>query len=156
MTHAVFACFGASFMLLILYLFLDYLSKIFEIYITVMGGITSGFVFQEIMLHTRPIRELFSVGTGQDRTLRQVNIGGDWLCGDVSILNIVGFMLGLGLSFTWYFTFNWLLNNMIAICLSFIFLKTVRLNKLVPGVILLSMLFFYDIFWVFLSPKFTK
>ena len=32
------------------------------------------------------------------------------------------------------------------------FLKTVRINSFAPGAILLSLLFFYDIFWVFLSP----
>jgi len=31
-----------------------------------------------------------------------------------------------------------------------------RLNKLLPGLILLSLLFFYDIFWVFGSKLFTK
>jgi len=36
------------------------------------------------------------------------------------------------------------------------FLKTIRLNKLLPGVLLLTLLFFYDIFWVFYSTKFTK
>jgi presenilin-like A22 family membrane protease len=38
----------------------------------------------------------------------------------------------------------------------FVFLKTVRLNKVVPGILLLSLLFFYDIFWVFYSTRFTK
>ena len=37
----------------------------------------------------------------------------------------------------------------------FVFLKTIRLNKLLPGVVLLCLLFFYDIFWVFYSTKFT-
>jgi len=33
-----------------------------------------------------------------------------------------------------------------------VILKMVRLNKLMPGLLLLSALFLYDIFWVFLSP----
>ena len=33
------------------------------------------------------------------------------------------------------------------------FLKTIRLNKLLPGVLLLGLLFLYDIFWVFYSTK---
>ena len=36
------------------------------------------------------------------------------------------------------------------------FLKTVRLNTLLPGLVLLGLLFFYDIFWVFLSVHFTS
>ena len=35
------------------------------------------------------------------------------------------------------------------------FLKTLRLTTLTPGMVLLGLLFFYDIFWVFLSPYFT-
>ena len=33
-------------------------------------------------------------------------------------------------------------------------LKTFRLNKLAPGILILSVLFIYDVFWVFLSPYF--
>ena len=33
-------------------------------------------------------------------------------------------------------------------------LKTFRLNKLAPGILILSALFIYDVFWVFLSPYF--
>ena len=40
--------------------------------------------------------------------------------------------------------------------LCFLFLKTLRLNKLLPGVIFLCLLFFYDIFMVFFTPHFTS
>lgn len=74
----------------------------------------------------------------------------------MSYLYLLALILGLCTSISWFFSYDWILNNTIATCLAFTFLKTVRLNRLVPGVILLSSLFFYDIFWVFYSTKFTK
>jgi hypothetical protein len=71
-------------------------------------------------------------------------------------MDAVSFSIAAGISLGWYFTKNWVLNDVLGISLCLIFLKTIRLNKLVPGVVLLSMLFFYDIFWVFYSSKFTK
>jgi hypothetical protein len=64
-------------------------------------------------------------------------------------------MVGIALSVAWFITKNWLLNNTLAIILAITFLKTIRLNTLVPGLLLLGLLFFYDIFWVFISPVFT-
>ena len=56
---------------------------------------------------------------------------------------------------TWYLTHYWLLNNILAVFLALTFLKTLRLTTLVPGMVLLGLLFFYDIFWVFITPYFT-
>ena len=42
-----------------------------------------------------------------------------------------------------------------AVFLALTFLKTLRLTTLIPGMVLLGLLFFYDIFWVFISPYFT-
>ena len=56
---------------------------------------------------------------------------------------------------SWYITHFWLLNNILAFFLALTFLKTLRLTTLIPGMVLLGLLFFYDIFWVFLSPYFT-
>jgi hypothetical protein len=40
--------------------------------------------------------------------------------------------------------------------LSITFLKTLKLTTMMPGILLLGLLFFYDIFWVFISPLFTS
>lgn len=69
--------------------------------------------------------------------------------------SIFGTIFGLIVSIFWYITRNWLLNNILGLFLAITFLKTVRLTTLVPGLLLLSLLFFYDIFWVFISPVFT-
>ena len=70
-------------------------------------------------------------------------------------MEVVTNVLGMVIAFSWYFTRNWILNNILGCCMCFLFMKSLRLNKLVPGVLLLSLLFFYDIFWVFGSTKFT-
>ena len=75
--------------------------------------------------------------------------------GDVTIASIIGTLVGTILTVSWYTTHYWLLNNILAYFLAHTFLKTLRLTTLIPGMVLLSLLFFYDIFWVFISPYFT-
>jgi signal peptide peptidase-like protein 2B len=77
------------------------------------------------------------------------------LLGATTIASIIGTLVGITISISWYATRNWLLNNLLGIALAITFLKTVRLSNLVPGLLLLGLLFFYDIFWVFISPVFT-
>lgn len=69
---------------------------------------------------------------------------------------MIGVFVGVILAGSWYMTHNWLLNNILAFFLALTFLKTLRLTTLIPGMVLLGLLFFYDIFWVFLSPYFTS
>jgi len=51
----------------------------------------------------------------------------------------------------WLFTKYWLINNLLAFSLIVFFLTSVRLSSLKVGATLLSLAFFYDIFWVFIS-----
>ncbi len=70
--------------------------------------------------------------------------------------SLIGTGVGLVFAVTWYFTGSWLLNNILAFFLALTFLKTLRLTSLTPGLVLLGLLFIYDIFWVFISPYFTS
>ena len=65
---------------------------------------------------------------------------------------IIATLVCLPVSITWFVTRHWVLNNMIALCMAAVGLKLVQLNKATPAVLLLSLLFIYDIFWVFGSP----
>ncbi|OLY79738.1 Minor histocompatibility antigen H13 [Smittium mucronatum] len=47
------------------------------------------------------------------------------------------------------YTKNWILSNIIGLCFSFSALKLMKLDSIKTGIIMLSGLFFYDIFWVF-------
>jgi Signal peptide peptidase len=75
--------------------------------------------------------------------------------GELTGASAIGTLVGIILAGSWYLTHFWLLNNILAFFLALTFLKTLRLTTLIPGMVLLGLLFFYDIFWVFLSPYFT-
>ena len=60
--------------------------------------------------------------------------------------------VSLPLVVTWFMTRQWALSNFLALVLAAVFLKTVKLNRAKPAVLLLSLLFVYDIFFVFGSP----
>lgn len=53
-------------------------------------------------------------------------------------------------------SFGWILQNMIAIMLLLTIQRTLRLPNLKTGTIMLVCTFFFDIFWVFLSPLIFK
>eukprot|EP00293_Proteomonas_sulcata_P016805 CAMPEP_0184296876 /NCGR_PEP_ID=MMETSP1049-20130417/7825_1 /TAXON_ID=77928 /ORGANISM="Proteomonas sulcata, Strain CCMP704" /LENGTH=202 /DNA_ID=CAMNT_0026606323 /DNA_START=48 /DNA_END=656 /DNA_ORIENTATION=+ len=52
---------------------------------------------------------------------------------------------------TWLMTKSWILNNILAFSLIIFFLTSVRLSSLKVASSLLTLAFFYDIFWVFIS-----
>ena len=132
-------------MLFLLYVFLDSLKIVFTILIMISCIGCTSIVFEEIILQgCKPkehsfLRKEFALPC----------------FGNTSITSMIGTLIGVGISVSWFITKNWVLNNILALCLAYTFLKTVRLTTLVPGMVLLGLLFFYDIFWVFISPAFT-
>ena len=103
---------------------------------------------------------LFKKGRGDEREARKINsyLCPEWIVGEdgLTLIDFIGWLCGAFISVSWYLTKNWVLNNILALSLCFLFLKTLRLNKLLPGVIFLCLLFFYDIFMVFFTPHFTS
>ena len=71
---------------------------------------------------------------------------------DLSYSTVAVAFVSLPLVVTWFMTRQWALSNFIALVLAAVFLKTVKLNRAKPAVLLLSLLFVYDIFFVFGSP----
>ena len=70
----------------------------------------------------------------------------------LTVLRIINAIISLTIVGTWYFSRNWVLNNLIAFAMASAFVKIVQLNKIDPALIFLWLLFVYDIFWVFVSP----
>ncbi len=65
---------------------------------------------------------------------------------------LVGGLLSL-LFCSWYYAKkHWLANNVLGICFSVEGIEHLSLGSVQTGAILLSGLFFYDIFWVFCTP----
>jgi hypothetical protein len=79
------------------------------------------------------------------------------LLGAVSALDASSNALGAALALTWFVTrqeweFAFLLQDTFGCCLCVLFLGTIRLPSLRVASLLLCMAFFYDIFFVFISP----
>jgi len=68
--------------------------------------------------------------------------------------------LAIALSVLWYSfrhsSWSWILQNILGIFLMLFVLQTLKLPSIKVGVILLSCLFLYDIFFVFVTPLFTS
>lgn len=73
----------------------------------------------------------------------------------VSVPTLVFFGLVCGIIAIYLMTKNWILANVIAICLAIQGIMLITLDSFATGFILLGGLFLYDIFWVFGSSKFA-
>lgn len=87
--------------------------------------------------------------------------------GDVTIVDtvahIIGYSLGLAwliLAFSYYhpetITFFWVMQDIFGACMCVLFLQVIKLNNIRVATILLVIAFFYDIFFVFISPLIFK
>ncbi|CAI5493182.1 unnamed protein product, partial [Closterium sp. Naga37s-1] len=80
------------------------------------------------------------------------------LLGFVSGLSLSSFLLSLALTITWAIFRNhpdaWVAQDILGIALMITVLQAVRLPNIKVSTVLLSLAFFYDIFWVFISPLF--
>lgn len=138
--------FTASFMLFILYMFLEYLKYVFTGIIMLSCIACTSIIIEDVLL------QVIVAGDNGHWLKKEIKLP---FFGNVSVASLLGTFGGVVVSVAWLLTKNWVLNNVLGICLSITFLKTLKLNSMGPGLLLLGLLFFYDIFWVFLSPKFT-
>ena len=76
--------------------------------------------------------------------------------GDVLQLDLVSGLCGVTLAIWWlcvqHASYAWLFQDLFGICLCVLFLNVIKLSSLKVATLLLCMAFFYDIFFVFLSP----
>lgn len=70
--------------------------------------------------------------------------------------NLISIPISITLIITYYFTNNWTLTNLFGICFSLCSIQLLKLQKFKTGIILLSGLFVYDIFWVFGTDVMVK
>jgi signal peptide peptidase-like protein 2B len=87
--------------------------------------------------------------------------------GPVSPIDVIAILLAYGVGATWLWigftvphpgtvTFYWLIQDIFGLCMCMLFLETIKLNAIKVGAILLIVAFFYDIFFVFVTPLLTK
>ena len=83
--------------------------------------------------------------------------------GDISYLEIIAFILGYGLGFSWLYVaffvrhpgeylFFWVMQDVMGACMCITFLSIIKLNSIKVAVVLLTAAFLYDIFMVFVTP----
>jgi minor histocompatibility antigen H13 len=68
----------------------------------------------------------------------------------------IGGVLSLAFCCWYYAKKHWLANNVLGICFSIEGIEHLSLGSIQTGAILLSGLFFYDIFWVFCTPVMVR
>jgi len=76
--------------------------------------------------------------------------------GCITVCGIFSFFTSLSVVIAWLVTFNFVLSDILAISLALTALSFVRLPNLKVSLIILVLFFFYDIFWVFISPLIFK
>ena len=151
MWHGVAFLLFASSALILLYLFKDYLYPPFFVLICLSSSAAVATILEDAAsaLCPKVVARANSPNCPHINTSR-------FLCGRISLLQLMEVIIGGGVVISWVWSRNWMLNNAIAACLSLTFFKTIRLNSVLPGVFLLSLLFCYDIFFVFVSPALTN
>jgi len=81
-------------------------------------------------------------------------------CGDFDVPYLVSFALSLLVSLIWFVcrkaAWAWLLQDILGAAVCCTFLRSIRLPSLRVAAILLTLMFLYDIFMVFLSPLIFK
>eukprot|EP00049_Salpingoeca_infusionum_P018819 m.358915 g.358915 ORF g.358915 m.358915 type:complete len:586 (-) comp18341_c0_seq1:327-2084(-) len=81
-------------------------------------------------------------------------------CANPNTLDIIGFSLGLTLATVWVVyrkeNWAWVLQDLLGMGLLTVALQQLRLASFRVGVLLLSVFVLYDVFFVFISPLFTK
>lgn len=84
-------------------------------------------------------------------------------CGYWTMVDFVSFVTSYSLGFAWIIiafthvnplqnTFYWVVQDILGICYCIYVMGIIHINTIMVGTILLALVFFYDIFYVFLSP----
>jgi hypothetical protein len=87
--------------------------------------------------------------------------------GDITLFDIISTAIGFSLGLTWLFvaftvrhpeslTFFWIIQDFMGACMCILFLSIIKLNSIHVASILLIVAFFYDIFFVFVTPLLFK
>ncbi|CAE7445281.1 HM13 [Symbiodinium pilosum] len=70
---------------------------------------------------------------------------------EIALLDLLGMVVASVLAVTYVWTKNWIANNLLGFSFCLLGIRSVNLSSYSTGVVLLSGLFLYDVFWVFFS-----
>ena len=125
-----------------------YLNILLHLYFTLIGSFSIGQLIEEKIIEKEPFKSFSEKKVFSIPKIPYLNPEG----ATVSLLNIVTFSLGLIVGVIYFMKKNWILNNILGMAFSIFGIENLTLGEFKVGLILLSLLFFYDIFWVFYTP----
>ena len=104
-------------MLILLFMFIDKISFILTLLITIGISFSTMIILQEILIN------IFQT---KCELLIEKKYGPE-SC-QFTIIDALSFGIGASIALSWLLTKNWILNNILASCICFTALKTIRLN----------------------------
>jgi hypothetical protein len=110
--HAIGFFVAASTALFCLYLFIDTLKYVFVFMVCISTTFSIGILIEEIV-------EAVNKGFFDEANKIKFKLP---IFGECSLINIITTVAGFAIAMSWLFTKNWVLNNLIALCLGIIFL----------------------------------
>lgn len=144
-TKAFIFVIGASCSLLLIFYFLNILSVLLTISFSFVSTIAVAMLVYSVLQPTK-------LGANLQATAFQVPY-----FGDLNGLELGTFVVGVSVVLVWFVTRHWVANNILGMSICMYMMTVVRLSSIKVAAVLLSLLFFYDIFWVFYSqPIFGK
>ena len=125
-----------------------YLNILLHIYFTLIGSFSIGQLFEEKIIEKEPFK------TYNEKNVLTIPKIPYFVPDGAKItkLNIITFFWGLLIGIIYFFKKNWISNNILGMAFSIFGIENLALGEFKVGLILLSLLFFYDIFWVFYTP----
>jgi len=136
----IFFVIGASTILVLAFFYPNAFNVVFTICLCITGTFMIGvYLFQIIQMTTKKCPQF------RTAILRKI------FYKEMTIAEVSGYVLAFLLMVSWLYTKNWVLNNIIAIFFVQCIIRTTRVRSLFVSTLLLSILFVYDIFWVFFS-----
>ena len=125
-----------------------YLNVLLHIYFVLIGSFSIGQLIEENINEKEPFKTFNDKNVLYIPKIPYFNPDG----ATVTLLNIITFCLGLIFGVIYYMKKNWILNNILGMAFSVFGIENLTLGEYRVGLILLTLLFFYDIFWVFYTP----
>ena len=125
-----------------------YLNVLLHIYFVLIGSFSIGQLIEEKINEKEPFKTFNDKNVLYIPKIPYFNPDG----ATVTLLNIITFCLGLIVGVIYYMKKNWILNNILGMAFSVFGIENLTLGEYRVGLILLTLLFFYDIFWVFYTP----
>jgi minor histocompatibility antigen H13 len=134
--------------LFVVYKFFDkkYLNYLITAYFSIIGvgSLTQMFSYLAEFILGKKIKNEFKLRLTQKKE--------EILKLSFSNIHVCLFILAIVVTVAYSFTKNWILSNILGLAFSITTIPLLKLDSFKTGILLLSALFFYDIFWVFFTP----